>query len=644
MENPIQKPIKYRLSFENLRSHLVDIEAVIPTDVPDQDCPIVKLMMPVWTPGSYLVREYARQVERIEAIDTETNQKLILTKTSKNQWAVSTNGSKSITLRYQLYCREQSVRTNWIENDYGFLTGAATFITIDDNRVRPHRLHITPHDSWPAIACSLPPVPLPPDPFAKNQTCLEAAPTILDNEGILDDTLPITKCFERYAKSFDELVDSPILMGDLVIRQFEVNGYAHFLASFGTAGVWDTDQAVKDLEQIVAQEHRFWGDIPYKQYWFMNIAVDAYGGLEHDDCTVLMAKRNAMKQRDTYMEWLGLASHEFFHTWNVRRLRPKPLVQYDYHREQYMNELWIAEGVTSYYDDLILIHAGLISELEYLEQLTKTIRVVEDAPGQLIQSLKDSSHDTWIKHYRPDENTPNARVSYYTKGAAVAFVLDQLLRDRTDNRKSLDDVMRRLWREHEKSGYELADFERIASDLIGESLHDWFQEHVYTPTKINYEPALDRLGLTMRRLPEANAEGNSQPFGAWTPSQPSRAPVTQEIDLGFDLTARDGRWILTKVIRGGAAWEAGLQVDDELIALGGYRIPVANWRERVNEFRVNQKLSTTIARRGKIQELSMVCKIKESISLQSILNPSQIQLDNRRRWLGNGTLNLAKFA
>jgi len=357
-----------------------------------------------------------------------------------------------------------------------------------------------------------------------------------------------------------------------------------------------------------------------------------------------MAKRNAMKQRESYMEWLGLVSHEFFHTWNVRRLRPKALMKYDYHQEQYMSELWIAEGITSYFDDLILIHAGLISEHEYLDQLAKTIRVVEDAPGQLIQSLKDSSYDTWIKHYRPDENTPNARISYYTKGAAVAFVLDQLLRDRTNNRKSLDDVMRRLWCDYQTCGYELADFERIASSLIGESLEDWFQEHVYTPKKINYEMALDRLGLTMRGQTETKPESMPQPIGSWTQNQPLKPSITQEIDLGFDLMARDGRWILTKVIRGGSAWEAGLQVDDELIALGGYRLPVTNWRERVNEFRINQKLLTTISRRGKILDRSIVCRIKNMILLQSVLNPSQSQLDNRRRWLGTGTLDLAKFA
>ena len=639
MENPTLKPIVYCLSFENLQSHLVDIEASIPTDFLASEDGVLKLMMPVWTPGSYLVREYSRQVERIEAIDPETKQQLALTKVSKNQWAVKTNGCTSISLRYQLYCREQSVRTNWIEKDYGFLTGAATFITVDDDRLRPHLLRITPPDSWPSIACSL-----PPDPSAQTLSFIDSKSVVLDNEGNIDETLPIATCFERYAESFDELVDSPVLMGDLVIRPFEVNGFPHFLASYGTAGVWYTDQAVKDLEQIVAQEHRFWGDIPYKQYWFINIAVDAYGGLEHDDCTVLMAKRNAMKQRDSYMEWLGLVSHEFFHTWNVRRLRPKALMKYDYHHEQYMSELWIAEGITSYFDDLILIRAGLITELEYLDRLTKTIRVVEDAPGQLVQSLKDSSYDTWIKHYRPDENTPNARVSYYTKGAAVAFVLDQLLRDRTNNRKSLDDVMRQLWRNYQACGYELADFEGIASSMIGESLEDWFQEHVYTPKKINYESSLDRLGLTMRGQPGTKLENMPQPIGSWTPSQPSRPPVTQEIDLGFDLTARDGRWILTKVIRGGSAWEAGLQVDDELIALGGYRLPVTSWRERVNEFRVNQKLSTTISRRGRILDRSIVCRIKNTISLQSVLSPSQSQLDNRRRWLGTGTLDLAKFA
>jgi predicted metalloprotease with PDZ domain len=375
----------------------------------------------------------------------------------------------------------------------------------------------------------------------------------------------------------------------------------------------------------------------------MNIAVDAYGGLEHDNCTVLMAKRNAMRQRDSYLEWLGLVSHEFFHTWNVRRLRPKALMKYDYHREQYINELWIAEGITSYYDDLILVHAGLITEAEYLDQLSKTLRVVEDAPGQLVQTLNDSSYDAWIKHYRPDENTPNARVSYYTKGAAVAFVLDQLLRERTNNRKSLDVVMRQLWCDYRKIGYELADFEKIVSGLLGDSLREWFQEHIYSANKINYESALDRLGLTMQPPQESKPNDTPQPVGAWTASQPFQPPSAPEIDFGFDLVARDGRWIVVKVTRGGAAWEAGLQVDDELIALGGYRIPAANWRERMNEFRVQQKISTTIARRGKILERSIVCRLKKMVSLQSMFNPTQIQLDNRRRWLGTGTLDLKKF-
>jgi len=633
MENSSTDQIEYLLCFGNLKSHLIDIEAIFPINCQGKDGQSLKLMMAAWTPGSYLIREYARQVERIEAFDTFTKEKLEIAKVSKNQWEVRTGGSTKVTLQYQVYCREQSVRTNWVESDYAFLTGAATFITIDDNLTRPHRVQITPPDSWPTIACSL-----------RSSLAVMDLSTIESNT---IESIEMASCFDRCAKSFHELVDCPILMGDLVLRQFEVNGFPHFFASYGSAGAWDTDQVIKDLEQIIAQEHRFWGEIPYRHYWFLNIAVDAYGGLEHDDCTVLMAKRSAMKQRDTYIEWLGLVSHEFFHTWNVRRLRPKALISYDYHREQYTPELWIAEGITSYYDDLLLVRAGLISEAEYIEQLSKTIRVVEESPGNTVQSLYDSSYDTWIKHYRPDENTPNARVSYYTKGAVVAFLLDHFLRDQTGDRYSLDDVMRRLWKDFLASGYALKDFEKTVESILGKSMDAWFEHHVYQPAPIDYQPALDRLGLALYTTAEASLDRGTHSAISASNQQTSTkqvSSISKEIDLGCEIASRDGRWILIRVFRGGSAWEAELQVDDELIAVGGYRLPVGGWRERINEFRENQSLSITISRRGRIMERKIVCRIKKVASLHSIVCPSQTQLDNRRRWTGTGSLELARFA
>jgi len=626
--------IEYRLSFNDLKSHLVDVEVSIPTEYMALGRENLKLMMPVWTPGSYLIREYARQVERIDAFDAATNEKLSITKVSKNQWTVSTLGCKKVVVNYQIYCREQSVRTNWIDLDYGFLTGAATFITVDDNCKRPHRVVISPPDSWPSIACSLPVYhdQVFSEDLDVTSALREKFSGAIDSEGNLDLSIASTLCFDRYANSFDELVDSPILMGDLIVRHFEVNGFPHYFASYGTAGAWDTDLAVKDLSLIVAQAHRFWGEIPYQHYWFLNIAVDAYGGLEHDDCTVLMARRNAMKRRETYVEWLGLASHEFFHTWNVRRLRPKALTNYDYHHEQYTPELWIAEGITSYYDDLLLIHAGMISESEYMDQLGKTIRAVEDSPGHLVQSLYESSYDTWIKHYRPDENTPNGRISYYTKGAVVAFFLDQLIREQTSNRRSLDDVMRRMWRDFRVTGYQLRDFEKTVSDLLGDSVDPWFQEHVYQAGKLDYSEPLNRLGLKLDVVSSSGGNAGNIP-----------ELVSPEIDFGVDLISRDGRWIVSKVYRGGAGWEAGLQVDDELIATAGYRLPVSGLREQLNEFRENQTISITISRRGKILDRTIACRIKKSVKLQSLANPLQNQLDNRRRWLGMGTLDLTRF-
>jgi len=216
------------------------------------------------------------------------------------------------------------------------------------------------------------------------------------------------------------LVDSPIVLGNIDIQSFECGEAKHYLASVGTDGLWNTKAAVKDVQRIVETEQKFWGEVPYTEYWFLNLATESGGGLEHDNSTVLMTSRWTMRQKSKYTEWLALVSHEFFHTWNVRRLRPKALTNYDFENEQYTNELWVAEGVTSYYDDLLLARSGLCSPKEYLDQISKGIAGVQTAPGRLVQPLSQSSFDAWIKFYRPDENANNSRVSYYTKGSLVA--------------------------------------------------------------------------------------------------------------------------------------------------------------------------------------------------------------------------------
>lgn len=581
------KPIIYRLRFPLASRHLVEIEAVIPTSVHSEaGGSSLKLVMPVWTPGSYLIREYARNIETIKAFDNLTHQAIAIRKTDKNSWLVEGFQSDTIRVVYSLYCREMSVRTNWIDEEFALLNGAATFITREDAIQVPHIVELEPLASWPYIASSLP-----------------------ASEGSEGDEL--SACFKRRARSFHELVDSPILMGDIAIKSFDASGKKHFLAHLGNQPGWDLSKAVEDCQKIVLQQHAYWQEVPYPSYWFINIANEGRGGLEHDNNTVLLTDRWTMTKPESYLDWLGLVSHEFFHTWNVRRLRPRALQEYDYQHEQYLDELWIAEGVTSYFDDLFVLRAGLSTPDEYLGLLNKTINVVEDAPGKYVQSLQESSWDTWIKHYRPDENTPNSRISYYTKGAVVAFLLDAKLRELTNNQVSLDKVMQQLWKQYHETGYTLADFETLVGTLVEWSWGDWFETHIRRAEQLNYADAFNWFGLE-------RAQGNST-----------------EVEIGCEFANRDGRWVVTKVIRDAPGSVSGLQVDDELIAVEGWRLPKDNWRDRLQQLK-GHSISCTVARRGRLKEVSVLPRKRTNNTLRFIEQASYDQHVNRRNWLYSG--------
>ncbi len=263
----------------------------------------------------------------------------------------------------------------------------------------------------------------------------------------------------------------------------------------GESGYWDGSKAATDLSKVVAAHHEMWGAVPYQRYLFLNVICGRGGGLEHDNSALLMTSIWSFRDEERYKDWLSLASHEFFHAWNVRRLRPKGLVKYDYESETYTPSLWIAEGVTSYYEDLLLVRAGLFSKKEFLDRLNKNIDGVQKTPGRTKQSLSESSYDAWIKFYRPDENSSNTRISYYSKGAVVAFLLDTKIRELTDGVKSLDDVMRTMYQRYQESGYEPADFRRVVNEIAGEDLSQWFASAVDSTDELDFSPVHNWFGL-----------------------------------------------------------------------------------------------------------------------------------------------------
>lgn len=579
-------PVQYRLSFRQAETHRVDIELSVPSDGKAE----VEFFMPVWTPGSYLVREYARQVESVSAYDGTTNAPLTIKKTDKNHWTVASQNASEVTLRYSLYCRELSVRTNWVERDFAFLTGAATFLTRSDYLDHPHIVKIDAIPSWTEIATSLPMVQ------AKD-------------------------AWIRMAKNFDELVDSPILLGSIQIEEFESGGSKHYLATLGGETFWDHKQAAQDVAKIVMTEQKFWNETPYRDYWFLNLATESGGGLEHDNSCVLMTGRWTQRQKSKYVDWLALVSHEFFHAWNVRRLRPKVLQKYDYNQEQYFDELWVAEGITSYYDDLFVMRSGLCKPKDYLDRISKNITAVQNSPGRLTQSLSNSSFDTWIKFYRPDENASNSRVNYYLKGALVGMLLDVEIRAATENAKTLDDVMRTLWKQHRDTGYTNDDFHKVVEQVAGISLAEWLDNALNSTEELDYTKFLNWYGLDWKARESDKDAAAEKVFGG--------------IFVGMELKAEQGKAMVDRVMRDSPASDAGFNVGDELIGFDGFRISSENWTERVNLYKPHQTIKCIIARRGKLLELSMKLGAlsDKTWNLVRTSNPTEAQEERWRNWL-----------
>lgn len=584
--------VEYTIRFPQAKNHYADVELRCESGGKKQ----FELMMPTWTPGSYLIREYARHVETISASDAD-GAELPVSRSRKNRWLVKCGDANSVVVKYRLYCNEMTVRTNQVERDFALFNGASTFLSPVDARQQKHQVRIELPDEWENAICSLPNV-----------------------EGDKQSFI---------AEDFDELVDSPILCGNPDIYPFQVGDREHLLVSIGEGEIWDGEATARDLEKIVAEHHQLWGTVPYPRYIFFNLLVEAGGGLEHDNSTVMMISRWYYRDREKYVRWLGLASHEFFHTWNVRRLRPKPLVEYDYENEVYLRSLWIAEGITSYYDDVQLARCGLISQKEYLELLSKQIEKLQTTPGRNVQSLRDSSHDTWIKLYRPNENSSNAQVSYYNKGAVAAFLLDAEIRFATGDKKSLDDVMRLLYERHANGvGYTPEEFQELVAEVSGADLSSWFDRYIDGVDEFDYSKALDWYGLNFA-MPNSTSEEDRSKTGEDKPDEKKKSW------MGLTTEDKAGKLVVTKVLRDAPAFEAGLNVDDEILAIDQYRVTNGNWSARLKQYQPGESVEVMIARREQIERLRLVFgeAPADSWKLSVAKEPSDSQKRQLKAWL-----------
>ncbi len=546
-------PIAYTVRFPAPQTHYVEIEALIPTDGE----PAVELMMAVWTPGSYLVREFSRNVENLTAA-SESGTPLAIEKTRKNRWRIATPGTPRVRLRYRVYAHEMSVRTNFVDAGFAILNGAPTFITRAGAEHRPHDVRVELPAAWKEAVCALP-------SGSAGSTSFRAA-------------------------DFDTLVDSPLYAGNATIHHFAVDGKPHLLVDEGEDALWDGARAAAEVERIVREEAAFWGGLPYDRYVFFNLITEAGGGLEHKNSCVLMTSRWRRHTRDGYIGWLGLAAHELFHVWNVKRLRPQALGPFDYENEVYTRDLWIPEGLTSYYEEVLVHRAGLATPKETLKRLGKEIEALQTAPGRQVQSVEDASFDAWIKYYRQDENFANSGVSYYTKGGVIGFLLDAKIRHLTDGRASLDDVLRRAYsRFSGAQGFRSDEFRALASEVAGSDLGPWLHSVLATTDELDYREALDWYGLRFTESKKKDEDDDADHPG-W---------------LGADIEVQTGRLLVTHVKKDTPAYAAGVNVGDEIVAVGDYRVPATAdaWKERLKSYPPGTKDTLLVARREHLLRL-----------------------------------------
>jgi predicted metalloprotease with PDZ domain len=540
------EPIRYTLRFPAPHTHYVEVEATLPT----AGRPDVEVYMATWTPGSYLIREYERQVEAVTAANGATA--LAVEKSKKNRWKITTGGARSVTLRYKVYSREMTVRNNWVEAGFAMLNGAPTFITLVERAVRPHEVKVELPAAWKGVQTPLMPVAGSANTFR--------------------------------AEDFDTIVDSPIIIGNPVTREFTVDGKKHVLVLEGDASLFDADKAAADVKKIVEAGRNAMGPLLYPHYYFLNMVVEQGGGLEHKNSFLGMASRFTTRTHNAYMGWLGLIAHEYFHNWNIKRMRPLELGPFDYENEAYVKTLWVAEGFTDYYSEILPRRAGIATRDEFLAGISDSIEQVQGTPGRAVTPVNMASFDTWIKQYRPDENTPNISVNYYAKGAAIAFLLDAKIRKSSNGQRTLDDGMKwTLQRYSGDKGYTPEQFYAVMSEAAGTDLKGWFAKAAESTDELEYTEALDYYGLRFRPVDTRNARAY----------------------IGGGSRNEGGRLIITSVRRGTPAIDAGLNVDDEILAIDDVRVRADGLTGRLDQYKPGDKVSVLVARRDRLMTIDV---------------------------------------
>lgn len=598
-------PLRYTIRPKSLEAHLFEISCT----VSDPDPQGQRFQLPAWIPGSYLIRDFARHVVSIRA--QSGRRQLPIAKLDKHTW-ITPPESGPVTVTMEVYAFDLSVRGAYLDAIRGFFNGPCVFLRAIGNDARACEVNILP-------------------PRGARARTWRVATTLRRKDA------PAYGFGVYRAVDYDELIDHPVELGTFALGEFQAGGVTHAIAISGRHEA-DMDRLCKDLRRLcTTQIALFETPAPFNRYLFLVNAVgDGYGGLEHRASTALLCSRDELPQRgtravtDSYRTFLGLASHEYFHAWNVKRIKPAAFTPYDLERENYTTLLWAFEGITSYYDDLLLVRSGLISQQDYLETLGRSITSLLRTPGRAHQTVSESSWDAWIKYYRQDENTPNSQVSYYLKGSLVALNLDLLIRARTRGRKSLDDVMRTLWVRYGQTSAGVPEdgIERIAEEVSGLRLRGFFDRALRSTQELQLAQPLRAMGLEMQLRA---AESWSDRGGKVQPERPARPPIA----LGARMTDDPIGLRLTHVFDGGAAQAAGLAANDVIVALDELKVNMRNFEQRLNAHVPGDRVDLHFFRRDELQraQLEVLAAPADTCAL-SISTSDRGAARRRANWLG----------
>ncbi len=597
----------YRVGMPEPHTHLFSIGIRIPAG---DDT--IALVMPSWTPGSYRMREFARHVQEFSAA-TPDGDPLPWRKTDKNTWCI-TAGGRPVAACYRVYANELTVRTSHLDSSHATINGASLFMHLSGATQQPVTLDVDAPEKWQ----------------------------------ITTGLRRVTGVSNRFhAASYDELADCPLEIGTHELIEWEIDGVPHAYAIWGR-GSYDAGRLTRDTTRIIRACTELFGVLPYDQFTFIvQLTPGGSGGLEHRNSTLLQADNHAFNG-PSYERFLGLVAHEFFHVWNAKRIFPQALERFDYAAETYTRDLWVVEGLTTYYTDLTLRRAGLISRTHYLNRLGEAIHKLQALPGRHVQSLADASFDTWIKFYHPDEHTPNAQVSYYQKGAVVGLLLDMRIRATTQNSRSLDDLMRLLWERFGRTGRGYpkegeGSVRDLAEQVAGEDLGPFFDAYVAGTDELDFDPLLTLAGLEFRApdreaqdtSPEKERAGLSGLEAA--PSQmTAKAEEAHDAErcLGARVADSHGRTVVTHVLSGSPAYRAGVNARDEFVALNGARVTAAGLPKRLSEVAAGETVEMALFRRDELLRIEVTPeRVPPPEKLRMVSGPTAEQRALLADWL-----------